>query len=71
MEFIIIAKSTDGWGVVVGGDVVAEFPEVALALDYAANLRAANVAAGRPTDVVDLSDANTGYPLLKRLDGPA
>ncbi len=69
MTFIIIAKSRGGWGVVIGEDVVAEFETAALALAHAEALRAAAIEAGRPTEVVDLSDADTGHPLLKRPDG--
>jgi len=66
MEFIIIAKSRDGWGVVVAEDVVAEFETPALALSHGADLRAAAIMAGRATEVVDLSEADTGHPLLRR-----
>lgn len=68
MEFIIIAKSKDGWGVAVEGDLVAEFDTPDLARDHAEGLRTASIAAGRAADVVDLSEANTQYPLLPRPD---
>ncbi len=71
MEFIIIAKSVDGWGVVVGEDIVAEFDTAALALSHGGALRTAAMAAGRSAEVVDLSDADTGHPLLRRPDGRA
>lgn len=71
MAFLIIAKSRGGWGVLVGEDVVAEFDTAALALAHGELLRAAAIEAGRPTELVDLSDADMGHPLLKRPDGSA
>lgn len=50
---------------------MAEFATAALAISHGADLRAAAVAAGRPAEVVDLSDADTGHPLLRRPNGRA
>jgi hypothetical protein len=64
MRYFIIAKSRDGWGVALDSDLLGEFADIEHAKEHARDLREAATFRGEEYDVLDLSDAECGDPLM-------
>jgi hypothetical protein len=66
MQYFIVARSREGWGVARDADLLQEFTDLAGAQQHAAELCADAIDRGDKAAVVDLSDVEAPSTLIRR-----